>query len=76
MKETIDAIYRDGVFKPMRRPKISEGQKVRMQVEEVSVSRVNLLKLAAQVYEGLSEDQINEIEQIALNRRNFFGGRT
>lgn len=34
----------------------------------------DLLELAAKVYQGLSDEQINEIEQIALNRRSFFGG--
>ncbi len=31
------------------------------------------LSLAADVYAGLSPDQIDEIEQIALDRRDFFG---
>lgn len=37
---------------------------------------LDLIKLAGQVYEGLSEKDINEIERIALNRKNFFGERT
>lgn len=35
-----------------------------------------MLKLAEKVYEGLSEDDIDEIERIALDRSNFFGERT
>ncbi len=31
-----------------------------------------MLKLARQVYEGLSEKDIEEIERIALDRSNFF----
>ena len=35
-----------------------------------------LLKLAEKIYEGLSEEDIDEIERIALDRSNFFGERT
>ena len=35
-----------------------------------------ILKLAENFYEGLSEEDINEIERIALDRSNFFGDRT
>jgi len=31
--------------------------------------------LATQVYDGLSEEEIREIEAIALNREEFFGDR-
>ena len=34
------------------------------------------LKLATRVYDGLFEEDIDEIEQIALNRSNFFGTRS
>jgi hypothetical protein len=34
-----------------------------------------LLRLAAQVYEGLSPDEIDEVERIALDRSHFFDGR-
>ena len=34
------------------------------------------LKLATCVYDGLSEEDIDEIEQIVLNRSNFFDIRS
>ena len=34
------------------------------------------LKLATRVYDGLFEEDIDEIEQIVLNRSNFFGTRS
>ncbi len=34
------------------------------------------LKLATRVYDGLSDEDIDEIEQIALDRSNFFGTRS
>jgi hypothetical protein len=34
------------------------------------------LKLATCAYDGLSDEDIDEIEQIALDRSNFFGTRS
>ncbi len=73
MRETINAIYENGVFKPSKRPDISDGEPVRLIVERLSETpEEDLLELAAQVYNGLSGQDIDEIEQIALNRRDFF----
>lgn len=74
MKQTINAIYENGVFRPLKSPAISEGQQVRLIVETISdPTPEELLELAAKVYQGLSAEQSDEIEQIALNRRDFFG---
>lgn len=74
MKETIDAIYENGVFRPIKRPNILDGLKVRLEIEKLSESNVeDMLELAAQVYNGLSNEQIDEIEQIAFDRGDFFG---
>jgi uncharacterized membrane protein len=35
-----------------------------------------IMKLAEKIYEGLSEEDIDEIEKIMLDRSNFFGERT
>jgi hypothetical protein len=43
-------------------------------IEEV-LPPEELLRLAAQVYEGLSPDEIDEVERIALDRSHFFDGR-
>ena len=76
-KETLEAIYENGVFRPLKRPKITEGQQVRLIVEGTSGMRPeDILDLAAQVYQGLSQEEIAEIEKIALGRRSFFGDRT
>lgn len=77
MKQTINAIYENGVFRPLKSPERSEGQQVRLIVETTSdLTPEELLELAAQVYQGLSAEQIDEIEQIALNRRDFFAEKT
>ncbi len=73
MSETVEAIYENGVFKPLRFPNVSEGQHVRLTVETaLETAPDELLELAAQVYQGLSEKQIQEIEAIALSRADFF----
>jgi predicted DNA-binding antitoxin AbrB/MazE fold protein len=74
MKETIEAIYEKGVFRPLETPDISEGLKVRLEVETLPESSVDdLLELAAKVYRNLSDEQIDEIEQIAFDRDELFG---
>jgi predicted DNA-binding antitoxin AbrB/MazE fold protein len=75
MTQTIEAIYQNGMFKPLNpiSESIAEGEKVKLVVETEEANPI--MKLAENFYEGLSEDDINEIEKIALDRSNFFGGR-
>ena len=76
MKQTMDAVYENGVFKPLKPPKLSEGQHVRIEIETpFGKSSDDLLELAAKVYGGLSDDDIDSIEKIAHDRRDFFGDR-
>jgi predicted DNA-binding antitoxin AbrB/MazE fold protein len=72
--QTVDAIFEHGTFRlvqvlpvPLR-----DGQRVRL-VIETNESPETILALAANVYAGLSPQEINEVEQIALQRRDFFG---
>ena len=76
MKQVIDAVYENGTFRPMQPNtiEISEGTHVRITVDDETEPVV--LKLATCVYDGLSEEDIDEIEQIALDRSNFFGTRS
>lgn len=74
MKHTVEAVYKNGVFKPLIPPEIPNGQQVRLEIETLAQpSADDLLELAGQVYQGLSEKDIDEIETIALHRRDFFG---
>ncbi|KYC36047.1 hypothetical protein WA1_40620 [Scytonema hofmannii PCC 7110] len=75
--QTLKAIYENGVFRPLEEPELIEGQFVQLIVEPTTpLSPQDMLQLAAQVYEGLSATDIDEIEEIALNRDNFFSDRT
>jgi predicted DNA-binding antitoxin AbrB/MazE fold protein len=72
--ETIEAIFEDGRFRLLRPPTIPlrDGQRVRL-VVETEASPDAILALAANVYAGLSAQDIKEVEQIALQRKDFFG---
>jgi predicted DNA-binding antitoxin AbrB/MazE fold protein len=72
VKAIVDAVFQDGVFKPERRPDLSEGERVRITVETVGRSKPdNILHLAACVFEGLSTKDIDEIEEMARHRTLF-----
>ncbi len=77
MTQTIEAIYQNGIFKPLSpvSKEISEGEKIKITIEDKKLSPEEMLELASQVYAGLSEEDIDEIEKIALDRTNFFGDR-
>ena len=74
--ETIEAVYEHGGFRPIAPVdmNLTEGQKVRLVVEPIEKPD-DILALAAQVYEGLSNEQIDSIEQHSRRRENFFGER-
>ena len=76
MKHAIDAIYENGTFRPIQRDAvaIADGQRVRITVDDQCEPEA--LRLAMTVYDGLSDNDIDEIERIALDRGNFFGTRS
>ncbi len=74
--QMIEAIYQNGMFKPIKpiSDKFEEGAKVKLTVEPEEETNP-IMRLAENFYEGLSEDDIDEIEKVALDRSNFFGER-
>ena len=75
MPQTLAAVYENGVFRPLtnRTLGLSEGQHVRITLETNSPSE--MLALAAQVYSGLAESEVDEVEKSVLDRSSFFTGR-
>lgn len=73
MKHAIDAIYENGTFRPIQQDAVAvaDGQRVRITVDDQCEPEA--LRLAMSVYDGLSDEDIDEIEQIALDRDIFFG---
>jgi len=81
VSRTAEAIYEGGVLRLHRPLPLSEQQRVLVVVipvpESSSTTRETLspdkiLRLAAQVYEDLSPDDVDEIERMALDRSHFF----
>ena len=72
IQQIIDAIFENSVFRPLKPidDRILEGQQVQLIVQS-SESSEDILALAADVYGGLGEEEIDEIEQIALDRGDF-----
>jgi len=66
------AIYENGVFRPLDDPGLAEHQRVTVEIMAAPESPPEEALAAWQgVYEGLSDDQIGEVEAIALDRRYF-----
>lgn len=70
--EAIAAIYENGVFRPLSpvNGSVAEGQRVWLTVEPLE-SKQDSLELLRNVYAGLSEAEIDEIESIILDRSNW-----
>jgi predicted DNA-binding antitoxin AbrB/MazE fold protein len=75
MKQAIEAVYENGTFRPLMPGgvEIAEGQRVRLLIDDANEPEA--IRLATSVYEGLSSDEIDEIEKIALDRARFFSAR-
>ena len=75
MKQAIEAIYENGTFRPLTLGaiEIAEGQRVRLTIDDANEPEA--IRLATSVYEGLSVDEVDQIEKIALDRARFFAAR-
>lgn len=75
--EAIEAVYEHGSFRPVAPAdlELAEGQKVRLVVEPIE-DPDEVLALARRVYEGLTDEQIDSLEQHTGRREDFFGERT
>ena len=72
MDYILEAIYEHGVFKPLESLKLPEQQKVMITIQLPPVENPDEeLESWHQVYAGLSDSDIREIESIALDRSHF-----
>lgn len=77
MKGTVEAVFQDGVLRPAQPLELSEGDRVRLTIERVTqASPDEILRLARQVYEGLSQKDIADIEEMARHRALFLDVRS
>lgn len=70
LSNRINAIYENGVFRPLTPTELplEEGTEVIMTFME-HLSAKEMTRLAASVLEGLSEEEVNEMEKMVLTRR-------
>jgi predicted DNA-binding antitoxin AbrB/MazE fold protein len=73
MTHIITAVFENGILRPVGvpSPPLQEGQQVRLIVDDQVPE--DPLVLARRVYEGLTEEEVEEVERIALDRSHFFG---
>jgi predicted DNA-binding antitoxin AbrB/MazE fold protein len=75
MARTIEAVYEDGVFKPLEPVKLENGQKVQVHLPcptgpILDEEAQTLLRQTQQLYDGLTEKEIEQLETIVLERCN------
>lgn len=69
MTRTLTAVDNNGVFRSLKDPGLDEHQRVTVEIQaEPETSPDDALAAWQRVYEGLSDEQIREIEEIALGR--------
>jgi predicted DNA-binding antitoxin AbrB/MazE fold protein len=75
MARTIEAVYENGVFKPLQPVKLEEGQVVQLYLPSERRPRVatpeeveEMMRLARKVYEGLTDAEIAEVEACFTRR--------
>ncbi len=69
MERTVSAVYEDGVLKPLEALDLPEHHRVTITLELPSrEAPEEALKAWSAVYEGLSREEVDEIEAIALDR--------
>ncbi len=73
MRATVEAVFRDGVFTPVSRPdEVAEGARVRLTIESLAAGAPDeILSLARRVYDGLSPEDLADVEQMARRRTLF-----
>jgi predicted DNA-binding antitoxin AbrB/MazE fold protein len=77
MNRILEAIYENGVLKPLKSLKLSEHQKVTITIQLPPVENPDQeLESWHQVFAGLSDNDIQEIESIALDRSHFMAQET
>ena len=74
MQQTVPAIFEDGVLKPLKPLQLRDHQQVEVTVTAASAQRRSPSEVLAAwraVYEGLSPDEVSEVERLVLDRSHF-----
>lgn len=72
MERTVEAVYEGGVLTPLEPLGLPERQRVIITIQTPILENADaVLRAWQEVYEGLPEQDIREIERIARDRGNF-----
>jgi len=72
MERTLPAVYEHGVLRPQEPLELPEHQRVIITVHgPAPESPDETLEAWQRVYEGLSEDEVAQVEVVALDRSRF-----
>jgi len=73
MGQLLEAIYENGVLRPLEKPDLTEHQRVLLELvgSRTDEDVEEYLGLCHKVYEGLSDEDVAEVEAIALDRSRF-----
>lgn len=71
MPKTVEAIFENGVLKPVAPLHIPEHKLVHLIIQEDVEEPSDILSLASSVYNGLSPSDIEDMEKISLDRSHF-----
>jgi predicted DNA-binding antitoxin AbrB/MazE fold protein len=72
MTRVLEAVYKGGMLKPLEDPGLEENQRVLLEIRtEPRELGLPALEAWHRVYDGLSKNEIAEIEAIALDRSHF-----
>jgi predicted DNA-binding antitoxin AbrB/MazE fold protein len=77
MSRTIEAVYENGVFRPLEAVTLPEGEHVQVTVPEVTEEirrRLAALDAFEAALENLTEEQWQRFDE-TMQRRPWFGGR-
>ncbi|MBO8179426.1 MAG: antitoxin family protein [Archaeoglobus sp.] len=69
MPKIIEAIYEDGVFKPLEKVELKEGERVRIRIEDRKTKRESFLRR----WEPIKLDESPSIEKIKELRLRKYG---
>ncbi len=75
MENQVNAIYENGSFRITDDSKVSlpDGTRVKITVlSQEALAPVDVLQLAAKVYDGLTSADIVDVEKVAIDRSHFF----
>lgn len=76
MQQAIEAIYENGVLRPLKKLELSEGQEVQLIIRSKNqIEPSQMLELAAEVYKGPSAQQIQDMTKYENYKEDIDGNQ-